>query len=208
MNAAVRTSYRYTVFETNMGWVGILSSEKGLLRTTLPQYKPEYAAHLLGEKLAHATPSTFLFENTVKQLQSYYAGHSTSFTDNLDLSGATAFQYLVWEITRRIPYGETRSYSWVARQINNPRSMRAVGQALGKNPLPVIIPCHRVISSDGTPGGFSGVPDMKKRLLAMEATPAPPETYLNKMSLRGAQRRSNLSMFKAEIATGTDVPSQ
>jgi methylated-DNA-[protein]-cysteine S-methyltransferase len=78
----------------------------------------------------------------------------------------------VWEITRLIPYGETRSYAWVAEQIGQPRAVRAVGQALGKNPLPIIIPCHRVITSNGKLGGFGGGLEMKKRLLSLEAATA------------------------------------
>ena len=80
------------------------------------------------------------------------------FADRLDLSSATAFQRDVWEATLRIPFGETRSYSWVAAQIGKPQAARAVGQALGRNPLPVIIPCHRVIATDGSLAGFgSGI---------------------------------------------------
>ncbi|GAH65608.1 unnamed protein product, partial [marine sediment metagenome] len=90
------------------------------------------------------------------------------FPDRLDLSGATDFQRKVWETTRLIPYGETRSYAWVAEQIKQPRALRAVGQALGRNPLPIIVPCHRVVASNGKPGGFTGGIEVKKRLLHLE----------------------------------------
>jgi len=76
----------------------------------------------------------------------------------------------VWQATRLIPYGETRSYLWVAVQIGKPGAARAVGQALGRNPLPVIIPCHRVIASDGGLGGFTGGLVMKRRLLELETS--------------------------------------
>jgi methylated-DNA-[protein]-cysteine S-methyltransferase len=75
---------------------------------------------------------------------------------------------MVWEKARLIPYGETRSYMWLARQIGKPQAARAVGQALGRNPLPVIVPCHRVIASDGSPGGFTGGLHRKKMLLKLE----------------------------------------
>jgi len=100
----------------------------------------------------------------------YFSGHRVTFPDELDLSGATAFQREVWEVTRLILYGETRSYAWVAEQIRKPQAVRAVGQALGRNPLPTIIPCHRVITSDGKLGGFSDGVEMKRHLLGLEAS--------------------------------------
>ena len=78
------------------------------------------------------------------------------------------FQREVWEATRLIAYGEARSYQWVAGQIKKPKATRAVGQALGSNPLPIIVPCHRVLASDGKLGGFTGGLDMKKNLLHLE----------------------------------------
>jgi len=86
----------------------------------------------------------------------------------LDLSAGTAFQRQVWEALRRIPFGETRSYVEVARAVDRPRASRAVGQACGRNPLPLFIPCHRVISATGTLGGFSGGIQIKEALLALE----------------------------------------
>ncbi|GAI87660.1 unnamed protein product, partial [marine sediment metagenome] len=74
-----------------------------------------------------------------------------------------------WEETRLIPYGETRSYAWVAKQVGKPKAARAVGQAMGSNPLPIIIPCHRVITSNGKLGGFGGGLEMKRQLLSLEA---------------------------------------
>ena len=85
--------------------------------------------------------------------------------------GLTSFQWQVLKVTLQIPLGETRSYKWVARQIGKPKSMRAVGQALKKNPFPLIIPCHRVIQEDGSLGGYAGKFDGKKsRLLKLEKT--------------------------------------
>jgi methylated-DNA-[protein]-cysteine S-methyltransferase len=81
---------------------------------------------------------------------------------------ATPFQKGVWEMVKTIPYGQTRTYKWVAEKIGNPEAFRAVGQALKKNPLPGIIPCHRVIRSDGKLGGFSKGLKEKARLLKLE----------------------------------------
>ncbi len=106
----------------------------------------------------------------MKRLRAYFTGRKVEFPDTLDLSVATDFQREVWDATRLIPYGETRSYTWVAEQIKKPRAVRAVGQALGRNPLPVIVPCHRVLTSNGGLGGFSGGLEMKRFLLRLEAT--------------------------------------
>ncbi|MGO9244764.1 MAG: methylated-DNA--[protein]-cysteine S-methyltransferase [Verrucomicrobiia bacterium] len=86
----------------------------------------------------------------------------------LDLSTGTTFQQSVWRALRTIPRGETRSYGWVAQQIGKPRSSRAVGVACGANPIPVVVPCHRVIAGDGSIGGFGGGLPMKQRLLQIE----------------------------------------
>ena len=81
---------------------------------------------------------------------------------------ATPFQKEVWEAVKTIPYGQTRTYKWVAEKIGNPKAFRAVGQALHINPLAPIIPCHRVIASDNTLGGYGGGPEMKRWLLRLE----------------------------------------
>ncbi|MBA7682526.1 Methylated-DNA--protein-cysteine methyltransferase [subsurface metagenome] len=153
-----------------MGWVGMLASAKGLLGTTLPQRSAQEACQLLGDSVSHAIWSPHLFKDLMERLKVYFSGHRTTFPDKLNLSRATHFQREVWEITRLIPYGETRSYAWVAEQIKKPRAVRAVGQALGKNPLPIIVPCHRVVASDGKLGGFSGGVEMKRCLLSLEAS--------------------------------------
>jgi len=160
----------YITFNTDIGWIGILSSAKGLLRTTLPQPSVHEVRQLLGDSVSHATWSPQLFKDLMERLKVYFSGYRTTFRDKLDLSRATHFQREVWEITRLIPYGETRSYAWVAEQIKKPRAMRAVGQALSKNPLPIIIPCHRVVASDGKLGGFSGGMEMKRYLLSLETS--------------------------------------
>jgi O-6-methylguanine DNA methyltransferase len=110
------------------------------------------------------------FQDPVHCVRSYFSGHRVAFTNKLDLSPATAFQRRVWEITKLIPYGETRSYSWVAEQLGRAEAVRAVGRALARNPLPIIIPCHRVVAKDGV-GGYSGGVEMKKYLIWLE-TPA------------------------------------
>ncbi len=160
----------YITFITDMGWVGILASAKGLCGTTLPQCSAQEARELLGDSVNQATWSPHLFGNLMERLKVYFSGGKVAFPDELDLSGATPFQREVWEMTRLIPYGETRSYLWVAGQIKRPRAVRVVGQALGRNPLPIIVPCHRVIAGDGKLGGFTGGVELKRHLLGLEAS--------------------------------------
>ena len=156
------------IFNTDMGWVGILGSAKGLLRTTLPHPSAQEIRQLFGDSINQASRSPRLFQDLIQRLKLYFGGHRVNFPDKLDLSGATDFQRKVWETTRLIPYGETRSYAWVAEQIEKPGALRAVGQALGRNPLPIIVPCHRVVASNGKLGGFTGGIEVKKRLLYLE----------------------------------------
>ena len=103
-----------------------------------------------------------------RQLQSFAAGNPVRFNCRLDLSAGTSFQQKVWRALLTIPRGETRSYAWVAKKIGKPRATRAVGAACGANPVPIIVPCHRVIASDGSLGGFGGGLALKKRLLTLE----------------------------------------
>ena len=101
------------------------------------------------------------------QLEEYFAGRRQDFDLPLDACG-TAFQRNVWAQLRRIPYGQTRSYRDIAREIKNEKAVRAVGTANGANPLSVVVPCHRVIASNGTLGGYSGGLPIKARLLELE----------------------------------------
>ena len=153
-----------------MGWIGISGSTKGLLSITLPQPSVHEVHLLLGDSVSRAIWSPQLFDDLMERLKAYFSGHRITFPDKLDLSQGTHFQREVWEKTRLIPYGETRSYAWVAEQIKNPRAVRAVGQALGKNPIPIIVPCHRVVASGGKLGGFGGGLEMKKQLLSLEGS--------------------------------------
>jgi methylated-DNA-[protein]-cysteine S-methyltransferase len=149
--------------------VGILASIRGLIATTLPQHSVEETEQLLGNRLNQATRSSIRFVGLVERFKLYFKGEKVTFSDKLDLSEATPFQQQVWQVTRLIPYGETRSYLWLAMQIGRPEAVRAVGQALGRNPLPVVVPCHRVVASNGGLGGFTGGIEMKKRLLNLES---------------------------------------
>ncbi|WP_179475127.1 methylated-DNA--[protein]-cysteine S-methyltransferase [Mycolicibacterium vinylchloridicum] len=108
-----------------------------------------------------------VFAEAVEQLAAYFAGDLTEFDLDLDLGG-TEFQRKVWAALRTIPYGETRSYGEIAMQIGSPSASRAVGMANGRNPIGIIVPCHRVIGSTGGLTGYGGGLDRKKQLLALE----------------------------------------
>ena len=153
-----------------MGWLGVLGSRKGLLATTLPQPSSERALELLGDGLKKAAWAGDHFADLMTRLEGYLDGHRVAFDDVLDLSGTTPFQGKVWRLTKLIPYGETRSYAWVAQKIGRPSAVRAVGQALANNPWPIIVPCHRVVNNDGRLGGYSGGVAMKRNLLKLEAS--------------------------------------
>lgn len=107
------------------------------------------------------------FRAVRRQLEAYFEGGLFEFDVPLSLTG-TPFQRRVWEELRRIPYGTTISYGELARRVGNPAASRAVGSANGKNPISIIVPCHRVIASDGSLGGFGGGLDRKEWLLSLE----------------------------------------
>lgn len=159
----------YAVFETSAGWIGVLGSSTGLSRTTLPQKSKKMAELSLGEDIKKAEYSSEGFRRLIIKYKVYFSGSKVVFSEKLDISQSTSFEGAVWETTRHIPYGQTQSYGWVARQIGKPLAPRAVGRALGKNPLPIIVPCHRVLASDGSLCGFGGGLEMKRYLLNLEA---------------------------------------
>lgn len=109
-----------------------------------------------------------LVERAREELGEYLTGNRTFFSVPVDLSGAPPFQREVLETARRIPFGEVRPYAWIARQIGHSRAVRAVGTALGRNPVPLIVPCHRVLRSDGGVGGYLFGTRVKDHLLALE----------------------------------------
>ena len=122
-----------------------------------------------------------------RQLEEYFAGHRRQFDLALDFRG-TEFQKRCWQELLKIPYGETCSYAAIARAIGNPRAVRAVGLANGQNPIPIIVPCHRVIGSDGSLTGYGGGLEIKRKLLELEGEldVAPPSRRLSRGRLARA----------------------
>ncbi len=161
----------YTVLPTPLGLTGIAGSAKGLIKIILKLPSESYFKRYL-EKLyaCDCLIDPPRFENVVKQLNLYFSGQLKNFSCDLDLNLGTAFQQTVWRQLCSIPYGETQSYRTLARTIGHPQAFRAVGNANGKNPLPLIVPCHRVIRDNGELGGYTGGLSIKKFLLDLEST--------------------------------------
>jgi methylated-DNA-[protein]-cysteine S-methyltransferase len=103
-----------------------------------------------------------------KELKDFFERGIEEFTLKIIFTKGTDFEKRVWLALKEIPFGETRTYKWLAEKLGKPNASRAVGQALSKNPLPIVFPCHRVIESDGSLGGYSGGVDIKRRLLEIE----------------------------------------
>lgn len=166
--------------ENSIGWIGIPATMSGeeeasrILRT--PLGRVEFTVSDKGLRylsLSNRLEGDFGHHKLLNDLQSdlerYFRGERVEFSDlKVDMSGYTDFQKEVLKATRDIPYGETASYGDIARKIKRPRAYRAVGNALNKNRTSIVIPCHRVIHSDGGLGGFGGDLETKKRLLRLE----------------------------------------
>ncbi|MGB9879819.1 MAG: methylated-DNA--[protein]-cysteine S-methyltransferase [Anaerolineae bacterium] len=156
---------------TFWGWVGTAFSPYGLAGTTLPFSTPEEAMALLLQKWPGAQeglhPRLMALHD---KLQRYFRGELVDFRNEvLDAHQATDFQVRVWDAVRSIPCGQVRSYGWVAAQVGSPQAARAVGRVMATNPFPIVVPCHRVVGSNGQLVGFGGGLDMKRRLLELEA---------------------------------------
>ena len=160
----------YSVFPANLGWMGVVQGEKGLKRILLPSPgSQEVVSHITGQFPASLRDDRALRPLT-KMLASYFEGKPLAQDILLDWSGSTSFSRRVWQAAQSIPWGEVRTYQWLGLYLEKPRSYRAVGSALGKNPFPLIVPCHRVIRTDGTLGGFSAPTGirLKRTMLEME----------------------------------------
>jgi methylated-DNA-[protein]-cysteine S-methyltransferase len=147
---------------SKIGPLYLVASEKGLRAVLWKKGDAPLVRSLKG-----AAPEIKILSRAARELKEYFACKRAKFDLPLDMSGTT-FQKRVWGELRRIPYGRTLSYKEVARRIQNPGAVRAVGAANGQNPLCVVIPCHRVIGADGTLGGYSAGLSIKSRLLNLE----------------------------------------
>jgi methylated-DNA-[protein]-cysteine S-methyltransferase len=160
----------YTTVPTPVGRLLLAATDVGLVRVA---YEVEDHDRVLAALAQRVGPRVLRgsepLAEVVSQLEAYFAGEVLRFELPLDLRLATGFRREVVEQLRTIGFGETRSYAEVARATRSPGAVRAVGTACARNPLPVVVPCHRVVRSDGTPGQYVGGPAAKATLLALEA---------------------------------------
>ena len=159
----------YSMFRTPLGWTGVATTSAGICRVVLAlSGEPEFLKIL---RTLHPSPkrSRDKLASVEKEFHLYFQGMLKQFSCKLDLTCGTRFQQQVWRKLMTIPVGKTRSYQWLARSINRPKAFRAAGNANGKNPAPVIVPCHRVIRQNGDLGGFTGGTHLKQFLLDLEA---------------------------------------
>ncbi|MDA0264078.1 MAG: methylated-DNA--[protein]-cysteine S-methyltransferase [Chloroflexi bacterium] len=160
---------KYHLEELPLGWMALLAGADGLKRASLKP-TPQEALEDLGTGLDDAEDDPEAFTQTIECLHRYADGDMTALDQlELDLSRVTPFFRAAWNACRSIPPGETRSYAWLAAEAGSPLAMRAAGQAMARNRFSLIVPCHRVIASDGGLGGYGGGGlGVKARLLQME----------------------------------------
>jgi methylated-DNA-[protein]-cysteine S-methyltransferase len=161
-------------FETKAGWIGVVASAKGIAAVLGP-YRTARRV-LAGLPLPNddvGSSVEALLERAERQLTAYFAGRRVTFDLPLDLTGQPPFRRKVLLEAAKIPCGQTTSYGELARRVGSPRAARAVGQAMARNPVAPIVPCHRVIGADGSLVGFGGGLEAKARLLKMERGACP-----------------------------------
>jgi methylated-DNA-[protein]-cysteine S-methyltransferase len=152
-----------TRFESPLGPMIIAASDRGLAGVWF-----EGQRHLPDSSAWPDEPQHPVLQRAVAQLEQYFGGSRTSFDLPLDLQGGTAFQRSVWQALQSIPRGGTTSYQALSRRIGQPSAVRAVGAAVGRNPLSIVVPCHRVLGADGSLTGYAGGLERKSALLQLE----------------------------------------
>ena len=156
-------AYRRTAIDSPVGVLGLVATGRGLRAVS---WRDEVSSVKLPDNIAEDAGHPIL-RRAARQLAEYFAGKRISFDLPLDLRG-TQFQLAAWRSLAEIPYGSTLSYGQQAALIGRPKAVRAVGRANGRNPVPIVLPCHRVVGADGLLTGFSGGLDLKLNLLRRE----------------------------------------
>jgi methylated-DNA-[protein]-cysteine S-methyltransferase len=162
---------RYCLFDTAIGFCGLAWNERGVIRLRLPEAARARTEKRLSARAAKAETAPPEIDRLIADIQSYMTGRSTDFSAvTLDLTRIGAFEQDVYAAARRIPFGRTMSYGELAQQIGMPDAPREVGQALARNPIPIIVPCHRILAKGHRIGGFSAPGGIftKQQLLALE----------------------------------------
>ena len=169
MENLIKTQW-YTLFHTSFGWCGIVFGIEGIKMIYLPEPQKEKLKKKLFSCFRNAEEGAHRIKGIIGDISNYFKGENVHFNYVLDLKSMTYFQKKLYRETMKISYGNTRCYNWLAEKVGISGGARAIGNALGKNPLPLLIPCHRVIRKNGMLGGFSspGGIILKKKMLLME----------------------------------------
>ena len=148
-------------YRSPIGQIDIIAEENRITHVSFSKAEPS-------SELT-APPTLPVLARTIKLLDTYFAGGAINFAEiPVQIGYGTEFQQHVWKAIQQIPHGEVQSYQWIADQIGKPKSARAIGNAVGANPVSILIPCHRVIRSNGALGGYGGGLERKRQLLALE----------------------------------------
>jgi methylated-DNA-[protein]-cysteine S-methyltransferase len=165
--ARPRRAVYYCAVPTPIGRVLVAATEVGLVRVSFRQSEASFTAELRERLDADPVRSSERTAAIVHQLRAYFAGERRTFDVQVDLRHLTPFHRRVLMAAAKVPAGQVVSYGEIARRIGRPRGSRAVGQALGRNPVPIVVPCHRVVAAGGL-GGYTGGLDIKRKLLRLE----------------------------------------
>jgi len=154
------------LFDTPFGRMGVTASARGVVRVALPG-QADALADLASRAGADSRDADAVADRAARELAEYAAGRRRIFTVPVGLGGLTPFRRAVSQALRQVPYGHTVTYGALAGRVGRPGGARAVGQVMAHNPVPILVPCHRVVAAGGL-GGFSGGAALKRRLLALE----------------------------------------
>lgn len=159
----------YTIIDSPVGPLLLAATSKGLVRVA---YQSEDHDRVLGTLVSRISPRILWapkrLDTAAREIEEYFAGRRTVFDLPVDLSLSHGFRQLVQQQLAQIGYGKTRSYGQVAAMVGSPKAVRAVGTACATNPVPIVVPCHRVVRADGSLGGYAGGPEAKHTLLTLE----------------------------------------
>ena len=162
----------YAMWRSPVGNILVAAAEGTVIRIMLPAENRKNPIKSLQKNFSEipCVENPSKLKNIIQELDAYFQNDRKTFTQNLAFVNGTKFQKSVWKTLAQVPYGETRTYGDIARKIGKPKAFRAVGGANNANPIPIMIPCHRIIGADGSLVGFGGGLEMKARLLQLEKT--------------------------------------
>ena len=165
---ALAETVQHRVFRVRAGWIAAEATPGGICRLSFPVVTRARAMQWLDGESGRAAADHPILAQAERELTAYFDGTPTPFEVPVDLSAVTPFRRRVLRALMQVPYGAVQTYGGLAAAVGSPGGARAVGQALGQNPVPVIVPCHRIIGSDGSLTGFGAGLDWKRALLALE----------------------------------------